>query len=647
MGLSGVPWLSLVIFGPLLGAIGIGLIPRDQKALLRNLAFFSSLGVFALSIPLVLLFDPARGDFQLTMQQFENVAWIPALGVRYQVGVDGISLFLIVLTTFLTPLCILSAYRAVEDRVKEYLIALLVLETGMLGALAALDVFLFYIFWEVMLIPMYLIIGVWGGPRRRYAAVKFFLYTMVGSVLMLVAILYVYSQGEVADFSVEHLWATAQGLGGRAQLWLFLAFALAFAIKVPLFPLHTWLPDAHVEAPTAGSVILAGVLLKMGTFGFVRYAMPMFPEALQVCAPYIALLALIGIIYGALVAWVQSDVKSLVAYSSVSHLGFVVLGLMALTPQGISGGTFLMLAHGVSTGGLFLCVGFLYERRHRRLIADFGGIARVVPVFSAIFLVIVLASAGLPGLSGFVGEFLVLIGASQSHSLHFGPVEYSFFGRVGPSVTSFLFAGLATLGVILAALYLLSMVRRMLFGPVVHEANTRISDASPRELAYLVPVVLAAFFLGIFPGFFTSRIEATTARLLEVIEGPGAWERTEEFLATVAEDRHSAAQPIANASDDRDQTGDFRVNAPGDRGPQGRWRELVQGNPGPMIERLAQGQGDQDLTGDLRRQVPSGVGGRSDLPEAFTGDRLAEGRLLARGSVDQARIEGLPVEVPR
>lgn len=528
---TGIPWLTLVIFGPILGAFAVALCPRDNKPLLRNVAFIVSIGVFVLSIPLLVGFDLSSGGFQLTYEKVENIEWIAALGIKYRVGVDGISLLLILLTTFLTPICILSAFKAVEHKVKEYMIALLVLECGMLGALASLDVFLFYIFWEVMLIPMYFIIGVWGGPRRIYAAVKFFIFTMVGSVLMLVALLYIYFQGSadgIQSFSIEHMWLTASQLSTAEQSWLFLAFALAFAIKVPLFPFHTWLPDAHVEAPTAGSVILAGVLLKMGTFGLVRYAMPMFPQAFFTFAPYLSILAVIGIVYGALMALVQKDVKGLVAYSSVSHLGFVVLGLMAATPQGITGAVFIMLAHGIATGGLFLCVGVLYERRHTRGINDFGGIASQMPKFATLFMIICLASVGLPGLAGFAGEFLVLVGTSASDTLHFGDyVVYSFSqvsecitdGNIdacrGTEGTALLFAIVAASGVILAAIYLLRLVGKVLFGPLDKEENKKLKDLSVRELFVLVPVVLIAFFMGIFPGFFTARINATVDGLVD------------------------------------------------------------------------------------------------------------------------------------
>jgi NADH-quinone oxidoreductase subunit M len=572
MGQATLPWVSIVVFGPLLGALALALIPREQKALTRNVAFIVSLLVFAVSLALLFEFRSGLGGFQLTHEKYENLAWIDAIGARYHVGIDGISLFLILLTTLLTPICVLASYRSISVRVKEYMIALLVLETGMLGALAALDVFLFYVFWEVMLIPMYLIIGVWGGPRRRYAAVKFFLFTMVGSLLMLLAILYIYFEGHAGDpegfsFSVTAMWEAAQNLSSGEQVWLFLAFFLAFAIKVPLFPLHTWLPDAHVEAPTAGSVILAGVLLKMGTFGIVRYAMPMFPQALFEFAPWIAVLSVVGIVYGALMAMVQRDIKSLVAYSSVSHLGFVVLGLVAATPQGISGAVFQMLAHGVATGGLFLGVGFLYERRHKRGIDDYGGIARKVPVFSAMFVIIVLASAGLPGLNGFVGEFTILLGTAQSQTLHFGLSSFYLFEQpaecmaggtasaaacMGPEVTAYIFTIVATLGVILAAVYLLRMVGAVFFGPLTKEENKTLEDASPREILYLLPIVLLCFVMGLFPNFFFSRMEASVDRLSNVMRA--GYERyVEEGLQELeAEAAAEAAALLQGAEVDHD-----------------------------------------------------------------------------------------------
>jgi NADH-quinone oxidoreductase subunit M len=425
---------------------------------------------------------------------------MPTLGVSFHVGIDGISLLLVLLTTFLTPIALASAWHAIEDRAKEFVITMLLLETGMLGVFVSLDLFLFFVFWEAMLIPMYLIIGVWGGSNRIYAAVKFVLYTMVGSALMLVAILALYYQHGAATgvytFDVPTLarWVLPPGLG---QNLMFLAFALAFAIKVPLFPFHTWLPDAHVEAPTAGSVILAGVLLKMGTYGFLRFCLPFFPDASVTFAPLVFALAVVGIVYGAWVSTVQPDLKKLVAYSSVSHLGFVMLGLFTLNQQGLVGGLIQMINHGLSTGALFLMVGMIYERRHTRLIADFGGLWKVIPAFSALFLVVVLSSLGLPGLNGFVGEFLVLVGAFQ----------------VSPWL-----AAVATTGIIFAAVYLLWMYQRVAFGEITREENRRLADLSPREWAVLVPVLVFIVWIGVYPSAFTGKTEATIAALLAQVE---------------------------------------------------------------------------------------------------------------------------------
>jgi NADH-quinone oxidoreductase subunit M len=425
---------------------------------------------------------------------------MPTLGVSFHVGIDGISLLLVLLTTFLTPIALASAWSAIEDRTKEFVITMLLLETGMLGVFVSLDLFLFFVFWEAMLIPMYLVIGVWGGGNRIYAAVKFVLYTMVGSALMLVAILALYYQHGAATgtftFDVPTLarWVLPPGLG---QNLMFLAFALAFAIKVPLFPFHTWLPDAHVEAPTAGSVILAGVLLKMGTYGFLRFCLPFFPDASVMFAPLVFGLAVVGIVYGAWVSTVQPDLKKLVAYSSVSHLGFVMLGLFTLNQQGLVGGLIQMINHGLSTGALFLMVGMIYERRHTRLIAEFGGLWKVIPAFSALFLVVVLSSLGLPGLNGFVGEFLVLVGAFQ----------------VSPWL-----AALATTGIVFAAVYLLWMYQRVVFGEVTHAENARLTDLTAREWAVLVPVLLFIVWIGVYPAAFTGKTEATIAALLAQVQ---------------------------------------------------------------------------------------------------------------------------------
>ncbi|PYO50837.1 MAG: hypothetical protein DMD84_14765, partial [Candidatus Rokuibacteriota bacterium] len=506
MSLPPIGLLTAVTFLPALGALVILLaVPRRHDAALRWGGLLVSLATFAVSLPLWAQFDAGDADMQFE----EFLRWMPGLGVGYHVGVDGISVLLVLLTTFLMPLALASAWHAIEDRTKEFMIAMLLLETGMVGVFVSLDLFLFFVFWEAMLIPMYFVIGVWGGANRVYAAVKFVLYTMVGSALMLVAILALYYQHGAATgtYTFDLPTLTRFVLApGRAQTLMFLAFALAFAIKVPLFPLHTWLPDAHVEAPTAGSVILAGVLLKMGTYGFLRFCLPLFPDASVDYGPFVYALAVIGIVYGALVSTVQPDLKKLVAYSSVSHLGFVMLGLFTLTPQGLVGAViqmvnhglstgalfltvqpdlkklvayssvshlgFVMLGlftltpqglvgaviqmvnHGLSTGALFLMVGMIYERRHTRLISEFGGLWAVIPAFSALFLIVCLSSLGLPGLNGFVGEFLILVGAFQ--------------------VDKWL-AAVATTGIILAAVYLLWMYQRVAFGEIRHEANRRLS----------------------------------------------------------------------------------------------------------------------------------------------------------------------------
>jgi len=492
MTIAGIPILSLLIFFPLAGAALIFLLPSARVGAIRWTAFAISAITFLLSIPLWTSFDTARRGMQFE----ERVPWVTPLGISYHLGVDGISALLILMTTFLSAIAILSSFSAVTHRVKSYMATLLILETGMIGVFAALDLVLFYVFWEAVLIPMYLIIGVWGGPRRIYAAVKFILYTVAGSLLMLVAILYLYTSYHAAfgeyTFDLVRLYDTP--LAGSAQLWLFAAFALAFAIKVPMFPFHTWLPDAHVEAPTAGSVILAGVLLKMGTYGFVRFAMPLFPEATRVFAPWIIGLAVIGIIYGALVAMVQRDVKKLVAYSSVSHLGFVMLGLFALNTQGIQGSVLQMVNHGLSTGALFLAVGIIYERRHTREISEFGGLSEVLPWFAAFFLIICLSSLGLPGLNGFIGEFLILLGAF----------------RMSPVI-----AAISATGVILAAVYLLWMYERVMFGPITNEKNRSLRDLTPREFWTLAPVIALILWIGVFPNPFLRRLDTSAAVLME------------------------------------------------------------------------------------------------------------------------------------
>lgn len=486
--------LTWVTFVPLLGALALFTVVR-KDSLARIFALSVALIDFVLSLHLWFHYDAADGGYQFT----EKVSWLWEGKINYHMGMDGISLVLVMLTTFLGPIIILSTWNAVKDRVPVFLGFLLFLQTAMLGTFFARDMLLFYVFWEAMLIPMYFIIGIWGGQRRIYAAVKFFIFTMVGSVFMLIGILYLYFQAgsmDLADFlrvPLEH----------NAQLWLFAAFFLAFAIKVPVFPLHTWLPDAHVEAPTAGSVVLAGVLLKMGTYGMLRFAMPLFPEGVAYFAPAISILAVIGIIYGALVAMVQPDVKKLVAYSSVSHLGFVVLGLFSLTTLGIAGGIFTMLAHGLSTGALFLLVGMIYERRHTREIVDFGGLAHQMPVYATFFMIATLASIGLPGMAGFIGEFMILFGTFGSATLAHAK----------------LMAILAATGVVLGAIYMLWMYQRVFLGKLKHDENKNLPDLSIREMVVLIPIVIFIFWLGVRPGLILDKVEASIDRVLEPING--------------------------------------------------------------------------------------------------------------------------------
>jgi len=489
------PILSAIVALPALGAALLLLI-RDEhnEGLIRKTALVVSVLVFAETVLLAWQFNPASADFQFV----ERHAWIPVFGISYAVGVDGISLWLVVLTGFLTPIALLSAWESIHRKTRAFCMMVLLLESAMIGVFVSIDLFLFYVFWDAMLIPMYFLIGIWGYERRIYAAVKFILYTMAGSVLMLLAILGVayLSSTTPGGYTFDLLRLYELSVPANLQFWFFLAFALAFAIKVPLFPFHTWLPDAHVEAPTAGSVILAGVLLKMGTYGLVRFAFPLFPVAAAYFAPYLAALAVIGIVYGALVAMVQPDMKKLVAYSSVSHLGFVVLGIAAMNTQGVQGAVYQMLNHGVSTGGLFLIVGMLSDRRHTRLIAEYGGLKKVMPRLVAAFFIVTLSSIGLPGLNGFVGEFLILLGA------------FAWNPR---------FAAIAATGVVLSATYMLWMFQRVNYGPVTNDQNASLPDLRPREWLQLVPIIVMAVLMGVLPNVFLRPMAPAVERMLDYV----------------------------------------------------------------------------------------------------------------------------------
>jgi NADH-quinone oxidoreductase subunit M len=494
-----MPVLTLLVLLPVIGAVLVLLMGKGRDGAVRQLTLGVSLLTFALGLYLWFHFDPSSADYQFV----ERHSWLPDFGVSYHLGLDGISLFLVVLTTFLTPIALLASWESIQDRVAMFSFFMLTLEAAMIGVFVSLDLFLFYVFWDAMLIPMYFLIGIWGYENRIYASIKFILYTMAGSVLMLLAIIalayYHQSVTGVVSFDLVDLYAL--DIPVQLQTWFFLAFAVAFAIKVPLFPFHTWLPDAHVQAPTAGSVILAGVLLKMGTYGLLRFAFPLFPIAALQWAPVIGLLAVIGIVYGALVAMVQPDMKKLVAYSSVSHMGVIVLGLCALNVQGVQGAIYQMLAHGVSTGGLFLIVGMLSDRRHTKLIAEYGGLKAITPKLVAAFLLITLASIALPGMNGFVGEFLILLGSFQStHITHW-------------------FAVIAATGVILSAVYMLWMFQRVNYGPVTNPKNSGLRDLSVREWIVIVPIIAIAILMGVMPGIFLKPMEASVRRVVQHVVG--------------------------------------------------------------------------------------------------------------------------------
>lgn len=494
--MTGINPLILMVFLPLVGAVVVACISSRQKSALRWVTFAITVITFGLSVWVLSLFDASRTDLSLVT----DVPWfnVAGISVRFFLGVDGLSILLILLTTLLTPLAILSTWQSIQEHVKSFMLLFLLLETSMLGVFVAEDLVLFYVFWEFTLIPMYFLIGVWGSENRFYAAIKFFLYTMAGSIFLLLGLIYVGWQA--GTFAIPDLIAK-RSLFANAQTWLFLAFGIAFAIKVPMWPLHSWLPDAHTEAPTAGSVILAGVLLKMGAYGFIRINLPLFPQATLQFAPWMAGLAIVGILYGAWVSYRQRDFKRLVAFSSVSHLGFVVLGIFALSQTSLAGSILQMVNHGLSTGALFLIVGMLYDRLHTRDMAAFGGLWKVMPVYGSLAIIVTLSSVGLPGLNGFVGEFSILAGTFNS-----------------PVLNSPWFAGVATLGVILAAIYLFTMIEKVFLGPVTHSENLGLKDLSAREIATLAPLLILIFWIGIYPKPFFSLITPAVGHLVSLVQ---------------------------------------------------------------------------------------------------------------------------------
>ena len=483
--------LSVILFTPLVGALLLMFVGRERQNVIRWMAnIFAVLG-FLVSVPLWFWYDPAGSTWQFV----ERMRWIPSIGAEYYLGVDGFSVLLILLTTLMGAIAVLSSWTGITERLKEYYIFMLVLQTGMLGAFMSLDFLLFFLFWEVMLVPMYFLIGIWGGGRRLYSAIKFFIYTLVGSVVMLLGILALYffhhSVTGIYTFDITKLHALTVPFD--IQKWVFLAFFLGFAVKVPMFPFHTWLPDAHTDAPTAGSVILAAVLLKMGTYGFIRFSLPILPDASRYFVPLIVGLSIVGIIYGALVALAQTDWKRLVAYSSVSHMAMVMLGMFALTPVGITGSIIQQINHGISTGALFLIVGIVYERRHTRDIAEYGGLSKVMPVFAAVFLIMTMSSIGLPALNGFIGELLILLGVY---------------------VVNKWWAAVAAAGIVLGAAYMLWLYQRTMFGKISNPANASLKDLSMRELATFAPLVVLAFWIGLYPAPFLRRIETSVGRVV-------------------------------------------------------------------------------------------------------------------------------------
>jgi NADH-quinone oxidoreductase subunit M len=511
-------YLSLILFEPLVGALVLLLINKRNENAIRWIANVTALVGFVISIPLWFWYNPSSADFQLV----ERAPWIPSVGAEYFLGVDGLSLLLILLTTMMGSIAVLSSWTAITDRVKEFYIFLLVLQTGMLGAFMSLDFLLFFLFWEVMLVPMYFLIGIWGSDRRLYSAIKFFLYTLVGSVVMLLGILALYFHNHsvtgVYSFDVTQYHRLAVPF--NLQWWVFLAFFLGFAIKVPMFPFHTWLPDAHTDAPTAGSVILAAVLLKMGTYGFLRFSLPILPEASKHFVPMIVVLSIIGIVYGALVALAQKDWKRLVAYSSVSHMAMVMLGMFALNPVGITGSIVQQLNHGISTGALFLIVGIVYERRHTREISEYGGLSKIMPVYAAVFLIMTMSSIGLPTLNGFIGEFLILQGVF---------------------VASKAWAAVAASGVVLGAAYMLYLYQRTMFGKVENPKNERLMDLSNREFATFAPLIVLAVWIGLYPAPFLRRLETSVQHIMMRVDSQYA-----QAYAACGAGAPTAAQIAAN-----------------------------------------------------------------------------------------------------
>ena len=550
--------LSLTLWLPIAAAVLLMFFPRGAANSIKAVGLTASILTFLVSLQIVQRFDDAQAGFQL----IEMKSWIPQWGIHYALGVDGISLWLVLLTTLLTPGVFLSSWNTIHKHPKEFVIAFLIMEAAMIGVFVATDMILFYVFFELTLLPMYLVIGVWGGANRIYAAIKFFLFTIAGSLLMLLAIIYLvfqnYHQTGAPTFSILDLYGTRVPPG--TEMWLFFAFALAFAIKVPLFPLHTWLPDAHVEAPTGGSIILAGVMLKMGTYGFLRMVLPFLPDSTMRYAGLMITLSVIGIIYGALVAWVQPDMKKLVAYSSVSHLGFCVLGIFALNQTGIEGSILQMVNHGLSTGALFLLVGVVYERRHTRLLADYGGIGRTMPVYTTLFVIAVLSSVGLPGLNGFIGEFLILTGAFKA-----SPVAGAF----------------AATGVILAAIYLLWLVQKVFFGPITNEENRIIPDIAWNEIAALVPLIILMVWIGVHPNTFLKPMTPAVKQLIATVNGEN---QKEVMVAAAARPvPRSDAQFLSSSAPPLPPAASLVALLPaGEGGAQRRMRGTQSSSPSPQ-----------------------------------------------------------------